>query len=509
MMIANAMGSRHVRRGALVASLALSPGVAMGQHTNADPPVFTAGPCPAGAKLATGVDGNWLKCGTVTVSQSRDASSSRLKSVVLPVVIYERPTTRAREPVYFLAGGPGESAVEVATGIFLATPVGQLLALERPIIAFNQRGFGTVTSGTSPDLGVLSYQWRSSRNESIKTLSDSARKVSARLRARGIEPRNFTTLHAVDDIADVARALGHARIVLFATSYGTRLAMQFMRRHPTMVAASILDGVVPPQHTGQFNPDLLAERRRDVAARVIEDCLQAPACRTEYGDLREMAGSLNRAGAPPLNVVVTLPSDSGWVALSLNRRDVLSALGAYANFEQARAALPQLLEELSQGDTLRRPLAPQIVLQVVYESAVAKVAGPHYPVVYHIVLCGDEPAGVIQAGGRDVCDALGVPFGGPEAIAQVRVDVPTLMLSASYDAQTPPSLAEEASAALPRSVHVVFPGIGHLAYSRAMSASCVAVIVQSFLTDPATRPRDACSKSLTPAFLPRSTNASR
>jgi hypothetical protein len=82
--------------------------------------------------------------------------------------------------------------------------------------------------------------------------------------------------------------------------------------------------------------------------------------------------------------------------------------------------------------------------------------------------------------------------------------LPTLMLSSAYDAQTPPDMAEDAARTLSHSYRILFPGIGHLAYARAVAASCVAVIAHAFLLDPAHEPPDPCSKSLTPSFLPRS-----
>jgi pimeloyl-ACP methyl ester carboxylesterase len=282
-----------------------------------------------------------------------------------------------------------------------------------------------------------------------------------------------------------------------------------MRRYPELIEAAVLDGVAPPQHADVFDPERLEERRRTVATRLVDDCIKAPACRAEYSDLRTLATAMDREEAPPLHVVVNLQSDGGWVALDIRGRDVLSAIGAYASAEMARASLPQLLDELARGDTVRRPMSPQIVLHVVHTTALANTAGPAYPLVYHAVLCGDIPAGVLQAGGRPVCDALGVPFSGPEAVTPVTSDVPTLMLSSTYDAQTPPELATEAASTLSRSFGVLFPGIGHLAYARPTTASCVAVVVHGFLLDSKSRPPDSCATALIPAFLPRSTDGPR
>ena len=290
---------------------------------------------------------------------------------------------------------------------------------------------------------------------------------------------------------------------LFATSYGTKLALQIMRLHPEMVEASILDGVAPPQSIDSFDPAVLDQRRRNVAARLIDDCEKSSACSSEYRELRKVASALDRTDTPPVHIVVHLPSGGGWFDLDLRGRDLLSAVGAYAGTEFARA-MPQVLEELAHGDTVRRTMSPELVLHVVHETALARTAGPNYPVIYHIVLCGDIPSGALQAGGRAVCDALGVPFSGVDAINPVTSEIPTLMLSSAYDAQTPPEMAEDAARTLAHGYRVLFPGIGHLAYARPVSASCVAVIAHAFLLDPAHEPPDPCSKSLTPSFLPRS-----
>jgi len=486
--------------GVLVASL--TTGRLEQLRAQVDDPVFVAGPCKPGA-VAPNIDPSWIRCGTVTVPQDRANPRGPLAKVVLPVVIYESPGSRSRLPLLFLAGGPGEAGIDIVNDYFLGSPVGQLTLRERPIIAFNQRGTVGTVSGGSPDLGTLEYQWRASRDESVQAVIDSARKVKDRLLARKVRPMFFTTLHTVEDVRDVLRSLGYERTILFGTSYGTRVALEIMRRHPEMVEASILDGVAPPQRGDLFDPQMVAERRRAVASRIVDDCEGSAACKSEYSDLRSLSDSLGRPDAKPVHVVVKLPSTGAWIDVDLPGRDLLGAVGAYAGSDFARA-MPQVLEEFARGDTLRRPISPQLVLYVVHEQAAARSAGPYYPVLYHAVLCGDVPLGVLQAGGRGVCAALGIPTADSAATAPVVSDIPTLMFSSEYDAQTPPAMAEEAARTLSNSHRVLFPGVGHLAYGRLVSGSCVAVITNAFLQDTRQAPPDPCSNALRPAFLPRS-----
>jgi pimeloyl-ACP methyl ester carboxylesterase len=468
----------------------------------ANAPVFVAAACSPGA-IAANVDPSWVRCGTVTLPQNRADPRGPLVEVVLPVVVYQAPTARSQLPILFLAGGPGEAGIDILNEYFLTSPFGQLMLRERPIIAFNQRGIVSRATGGSPDLGMLAYQWRASRNASIEAVIDSARRATERLRARGVQPMYFTTLETVEDVGDVLRSLGYDRTILFGTSYGTRVALEIMRAHPEVVEAAILDGVAPPQRGDTFDPVALAQRRRAVATRMVEDCERSVDCTAEYTGLRSLADALDRADAKPVHLVVKLPSTGVWFDVDLQGRDLLSAVGAYAGTDFARA-MPQVLEEFARGDTLRRPISPELVLYVVHELAAAQSAGPSYPVVYHAVLCGDLPSGVLQAGGRGVCEALGIPATDSMATVPVVSDIPTLMFSSEYDAQTPPGMAEEAARTLSNSHRVLFPGVGHLAYGRLISGSCVAVIANAFLQDTRQPPPDPCSKSLLPSFLPRS-----
>ena len=99
-------------------------------------------------------------------------------------------------------------------------------------------------------LGFVDYQERYPRGPALSVLRDSVVTSSPRRYAlRGVAPRNFTTLAAVDDIADVLHALGVNRVVVFGASYGSREALHFVRRHPEMVESMVLDGVAPPEAT--------------------------------------------------------------------------------------------------------------------------------------------------------------------------------------------------------------------------------------------------------------------
>jgi pimeloyl-ACP methyl ester carboxylesterase len=164
-------------------------------------------------------------------------------------------------------------------------------------------------------------------------------------------------------------------------------------------------------------------------------------------------------------------------------------------------AIAQILEYLIDDPTVnaRIPLAAT--------AALAGDAGPLGPIVsryevrraanqrvrfvdYDAVSCSDFASGT-PIGRRQVCDALGVPYASDVA-APVTTNRPALLLSGSYDARTPPSLAEAASQTLPNSYREVFPATGHGIYQFPQAAACAAVVVSSFLQNPTVQPDDQC-----------------
>src|SRR3954469_3422423 len=74
-----------------------------------------------------------VRCGYVVGPQDRAAKDRRLMDVSLPGGVYEMPGATGT-PIVLLAGGPGESAIELTQRVFLRTPFGEISLRDRPII---------------------------------------------------------------------------------------------------------------------------------------------------------------------------------------------------------------------------------------------------------------------------------------------------------------------------------------------------------------------------------------
>ena len=162
------------------------------------------------------------QCGMLT--RALDPADERgtrieLHFAVLPALARQP----APDPVFFIAGGPGQSAID------LAGPVSRMLARlgrTRDIVLVDQRG-----TGRSAPLHC----------------DDAPGTPTLRLQALPYgELRHFGSSVAMADLDAVRQALGATQINLVAASYGTRAALEYLRLFPLQVRRVVLDGVVPP-----------------------------------------------------------------------------------------------------------------------------------------------------------------------------------------------------------------------------------------------------------------------
>ena len=145
--------------------------------------------------------------------------------------------TQSRTAVVALAGGPGQAALPL--GEFIAKALAPALGT-RDLLVFDQRG-----TGTSDPLGcgALSSFGGGSASQAFERC---ALEIGP---ARG----GYTTQESVEDIEAIRQAAGYEKLVLYGTSYGTKVAEEYAERYPQYVEALVLDSVVPPNGPEPFS----------------------------------------------------------------------------------------------------------------------------------------------------------------------------------------------------------------------------------------------------------------
>jgi pimeloyl-ACP methyl ester carboxylesterase len=171
-----------------------------------------------------GIDEKML-CGKLRVFENRQTRTGRtidLNVVVLPAL----DTKNKAEPLFALAGGPGEAATN---GAMLYVAQGKEYRRKHDIVLVDQRGTGKSNPLTAKPTKKTPQDYLTEMYplDYVKDLRRSLEKHA--------DLTQYTTSIAMDDLDDVRSWLGYEQIDLFGVSYGSRAVLVYMRQHPEHV----------------------------------------------------------------------------------------------------------------------------------------------------------------------------------------------------------------------------------------------------------------------------------
>ncbi len=442
---------------------------------------------------------NEVQCGVV-LRPLEPARPDGVKIDVHYVVVPAMARRKLPDPVFMLAGGPGQSAIALAP---TALPLFTRLNNRRDIVFVDQRGTGRSAPLECEDT------WR----RPLAEQADPERQVEQLARCRTTlqslpygDLRFFTTPIAMQDLDAVRAQLGAERINLVGGSYGTRAALELLRQFPNRVRRSVIDGVAPPDMAlpASFSTDGQAAFDAMLAA-----CERESACASAHPTLRADWAALLKS--LPRRVTAAHPLTGQTETFMLTREMVLGAMRGPLYAPSLAAALPQVI-----GEAARDRFEPLVGINSLFAArrGMAPAMGMHFSVV-----CAEDVPRLAQS-----ADAAGGDFGTDFAKLYQRVCAawprgevpadfyrvlpsasPVLVLSGGVDPVTPPRHGERVAQALgPNALHVVVPNAGH----GVMSLGCMRDVVFRFID--AADEHDAlavdatCAKNIPrpPAFAP-------
>jgi pimeloyl-ACP methyl ester carboxylesterase len=412
-------------------------------------------PCRGAASAAA--------CARLTVPLDR---SGALPGTV-PLRIGRFPRSAGKPTLMYLSGGPGSGGLEEMASVADYVPA---LRKAYRVVGFDQRGTGHSGLLRCPRLE------RDPRLRSIAAGEDCARRL-------GPARTRYTTPDSVADMEAIREALGAERLTLFGISYGTELALAYVRAHPDRVERMILDSVVDPDDRDPFGLAGFRAMAPSLAALCPRGCrgvTEDPA-----GDLAALAARLR---ARPMR---------GYDVDARGRRHrrvlgptALADLMYDADYNPPmRAGIPAAVRAAMAGD-------PAPLLRLVAEGdTVAELPSPRsFSSARYATVCEETPLpwergtplGERLAEARRRAAALGpdafapfdlttaaadeiglclrwpdVPSGATPAGSGPYPAVPTLILQGGEDLRTPPEGSAHVAAAIPGAQRVVVPGVGH------------------------------------------------
>jgi pimeloyl-ACP methyl ester carboxylesterase len=274
----------------------------------------------------------------------------------------------------------------------------------------------------------------------------------------------YTTSASVEDLEAIRIALDYPRLTLVGGSYGTRLAMEYVRRYEPRVRAVVLEGPVTPANHVPERFGHLAERALD---GLLDECLGDAACARAFPAIRDEARQVfERLRRGPVTAVAEHPSARRPAEVTLTRDHVAEAIRYLTYSSVGASRVPLYLHEAFNGNF--SPIANFLIRWR---------AGGTFDGLYLSVTCTEDvPLVGPDAAERDDPTYLGGyrvrqqraacaewPRGArPEtSLLPVKASVPILITSGTLDPVTPPENGDMIARTLAHSLHLRVPSGGH------------------------------------------------
>jgi pimeloyl-ACP methyl ester carboxylesterase len=420
-----------------------------------------------------------FRCGRFAVPENPAEPAGRKIELNL-VIAPAEGGIKTDKALFNIAGGPGGSSVDEGYGF------AQILAAIRKthdLVMVDLRG-----TGESNRLGCKANGNLDNDLQGFFTefLTAEQLKACREELAKKADVRFYTTPLAVDDLESVRKAYGYGKIDLLGTSYGTRAAQVFMKRHPDSVRSALLMGVVSLEALLPTTHAPASERAFDL---VITACLEDADCLKAFPNLRmEYEELWKRLDAGPAEVEVKNPKTGKTEKVRFSRGNFAEAI-RFNNYTPAGGVvLPLLIHRAYQGDLL--PFAEQ-VLAIEPEfrewfawgahlAVVCSEDEPFYPADTWAFTEGTFLGDYRIAMQKNLC--AGWPRGEvPADIHQPLVsDAPTLLVSGQLDPVSPPWMAREVARGLSRSRHILIEE-NHHGQNGISNIECLQGLLVAFL----------------------------
>jgi pimeloyl-ACP methyl ester carboxylesterase len=277
-----------------------------------------------------------LRCGTYEVFENRKTQTGRklpLKIVVIPAH-HPHPD---QGPVFYMAGGPGETATEL-TDLVVSWGDGD----EDDVVIVDERGTG--------DGHRLDCRSPGSDDNLEAYLNGPFDAAAARACRDELQKKydlsQYTTPNFADDIDEIRAAMGYDKININAGSFGTYAAQIYMRRHGEHARTAYLSSLVT---LADRVPLYHARSAQNGLDQLFKECDEDRACHAAYPKLRQdFVALLKKVHEQPIVTFVRHPVTGARTELHFSERAFADAVRVMM-YHNARD-VPFLIEQAAAGD---------------------------------------------------------------------------------------------------------------------------------------------------------------
>lgn len=395
----------------------------------------------------------------------------------IPLRVMVVPAIRAlpeADPFVILVGGPGQAATDDALQIL---PAFERIRRNRDILLVDQRGTGRL-SPFDCDFGEDDADNTQASAELLLEIQVQA--LQQCLAASAAAPEYYTTDIAVQDLDAIRAHLGYRALNLWGVSYGTRVALAYLRYFPDTTRTVVLDGVAPP---GILPLEAARDGQRALQG-VLALCSAEADCSAAFPQLGAHYAELLENFAQARDVQVRDPANGTLRTFALQRAQIESTLFQMLYSREATRLIPLFIEELYRGNH-------QVLTWSEGSSAGINVA------MHYSVICSEDlpllTAQELEAAALDssvlvydllvrsrvegcrVWPARTLPADYFEPVVS---DKPVLVFSATQDPVTPRRWGDQVAGSLGNSLHLVAEGVGHGVFAYGCTVRLISDLVE-------------------------------
>lgn len=411
-----------------------------------------------------------VKCAKLQVPENyQDSEGAKIwiNFAVLPAI----DNKKNKSPLMFLAGGPGQAAVELAQQLDQGFSE---IRKTRDLILVDQRGTGKSHPLQCEESKLKNIYEIIPENLSEQEIKDCLAQFNGDL-------SQYNSENSIRDFDAVRVALGHQKINIYGGSYGTRAGLIYMRLFPDSLNSVVLDSVGPIEvPIGTFGKS--AARSFEL---LLDHCQQETACHQAYPALEsEFSQVMQRLAKQPVELTITHPRLGAKTPLILSTGKFVSQLRMQLYSMKTRSLVPLIIHQ-----AYLENYAPLIGLIATTEGG----QGIYIGLTFNIVCNEDIPKITKEMFDFDADNSFGknnshiawqsvCPLWpqyrlGADFYRPITADIPTLILSGNLDPVTPPSNGDKSAASIPNSRHIISKNNAHIV----VSTPCGANIVNEFL----------------------------
>ena len=359
------------------------------------------------------------------------------------------------DPLVILAGGPGQAATDMAR-------LGQIFRTLRQdcdIVLLDQRGTGKL----SP------MQCQTSQDQLTDLSLDHALSVQTGILNRCLaemdaSPEYYTTDLAIADLEALRIYLGYAQFNLWGASYGTRVALAFLKAYPDSVRTVVIDGVAPAELLMPLYIERDASRALD---KIFEDCSADPDCATRFPELVQHFLDLGQRLSEAQTLALNDPLTDQPLSLTVDRDWLHSALRTPLYGRATQRLVPFIIEQAYQGNyapllsvsSLDGDISEAMFLSVICSEDVARIDPGK------LALEQAEPyslkSRLLNIPVIEACKLWPTRVIPQSFFDPVVSSKPVLIFSGDLDPVTPPTWGDSVMPGLSNSRHLIVEGFAH------------------------------------------------